>query len=326
MLTIENELVAEFARSVEQADHIIVGTHLNPDGDALGSAISMGLYLDSLGKSFEVLCHHAAPRNLRFLPFVDRIRTEGTEKKADLGIILDLDSTERLGNHKERFDAVPKLIVVDHHVPHQAPGDVRIVNTSAAATAELLTKLYLQLGAPISPDMATCLYTGIVTDTGSFRFRNTSPSALQAAATLLERGAAFEKVSEEVFQSRQLSSARLLGHTLETMKLDMNDKLAWGVLSHRDFTWANAKDEDTEGFVNELLSIETVQVAALFREAVPGKIRVSVRSRGTIDVAEVTRKFGGGGHKNAAGCNFETSLEEAERRLVSELRLCLESV
>ncbi|MEI8282243.1 MAG: DHHA1 domain-containing protein, partial [Armatimonadota bacterium] len=168
-------------------------------------------------------------------------------------------------------------------------------------------------------------YTGIATDTGSFRFRNTSSSALSAAAVLLEKGANLELVSEEIFQNRQLSSARLLGHALETMKLDMDDRLAWGVLSNRDFEWAHATDEDTEGFVNELLSIETVQIAALLREAKPGKIRCSLRSRRGFDVAEVAREFGGGGHKNAAGCNFEGSLADAEHQLVEGMRKCLAS-
>ena len=322
---IDPNLVQTFSDAVAQSETILIGTHLNPDGDALGSALGLALFLESLGKTVEVICHHPAPKNLRFLPTVNRVTQTPSRESFDLGIIVDLDTFERLGTTAPYFQSLSKLVVIDHHVPIEAPGDIRIVETSAAATSLILTLLVEAMQGQFTPDIATCFYTGISTDTGSFRFRNTSADALRAASLLLEHGANVILVSEEVFQSRRLSSARLLGHALETMKLDLDDRLAWGCLSHRDFEWAKASDEDTEGFVNELLSIETVQIAALLREAKPGKIRVSIRSRSTYDVAEVARAFGGGGHKNAAGCNFETSLEEAEELLVEEMRRCLES-
>ncbi len=324
-MKIDTILLKAFEAEINNASKILIGTHLNPDGDALGSALGLALYLESLGKTVEVLCHHDAPKNLRFLPTVNRVRQIPLHTDHDLGIIVDLESFERLGTTAPYFEAMKRLVVIDHHVPHEAPGDLRIVDIGSAATALILTRLFEALDATITADMATCLYTGISTDTGSFRFRNTSSDALSAAATLLENGANLELVSEEIFQNRQLSSARLLGHALETMKLDVDDRLAWGCLSHRDFEWAKATDEDTEGFVNELLSIETVQIAALLREAKPGKIRCSLRSRRGFDVASVAREFGGGGHKNAAGCNFEGSLSDAEHQLVEGMRKCLAS-
>lgn len=324
-MKIDATLVQAFQAEIAAASTIVIGTHLNPDGDAFGSALGLALYLESLGKTVEVLCHHDAPRNLRFLPTVGRIRQEPTLPAHDLGIIVDLDSFERLGTTAPYFQSVPRLIVIDHHVPHEAPGDLRIIEIGSAATALILTNMFESLDAEITPEMATCLYTGISTDTGSFRFRNTSPDALATSALLLEKGANLELVSEEIFQNRRLSSARLLGHALETMKLDVNDRLAWSCLSYRDFEWAKATDEDTEGFVNELLNIETVQIAAVMREAKPGKIRCSLRSRRGFDVAEVARQFGGGGHKNAAGCNFEGDLADAEQQLIEGMRRCLES-
>ncbi len=324
-MKIETTLLQAFEAEIERADSILIGTHLNPDGDALGSALGLALYLEARGKSVEILCQHNAPRNLRFLPTVERVRQEPSRSDHQLGIIVDLDSFERLGTTARFFETMSPLIVVDHHVPHEAPGDLRIIDTGAAATALMITSILEALGAEITPDMATCLYTGISTDTGSFRFRNTSPDAMMASAILLEKGANLELVSEEIFQNRQLSSARLLGHALETMKLDMDERLAWSCLSFRDFEWAKATDEDTEGFVNELLNIETVQIAALLREAKPGKIRCSLRSRRGFDVAAVAREFGGGGHKNAAGCNFEGDLADAEHQIVEGMRRCLAS-
>lgn len=324
-MTIDPTLVQAFAAEIEKAHRIFIGTHLNPDGDALGSALGLSMYLQALGKDVTVLCHHPAPKNLRFLPQVDEVVHEVENASCDLGIIVDLDTFERLGSVAPYFQNAPRLMLIDHHVPHEAPGDLRIVDTSAAAAALIITRLLQAVNANITPEIATCFYTGISTDTGSFRFRNTSPDALSCAAYLLEHGANLELVSEQIFQNKQLSSVRLMGHALETMKLESDNRIAYSSLSRRDFEWANATDEDTEGFVNELLNIDTVQIAALLREAVPGKIRCSLRSRRNIDVAAVAREFGGGGHKNAAGCTFDTDISSAEALLVEAAKRCLAS-
>lgn len=312
-------------KELERSSSVLIGTHLNPDGDALGSALALSLYLDKMGIENEVICHHNPPRNLRFLPGAARITQEPKKEKYDLGIILDLDSMDRLGSTAEFFAGCQQLVVIDHHIPHEKPGNLRIIDTTAPATAVILTRLMIELGAKITPDIATCLITGIVTDTGSFRFRNTSPESLSLSSYLLERGGALTQVQEEIFQSKTLGSARLLGRALEGMQLTCNDQIAWASISVDDFESMNASDVDTEGFVNELLFITSVQMAAILREPKPGRIRCSLRSRGDYDVALVARQFGGGGHKNAAGCTIEGSLQEAEDRLVQGLKDCLGS-
>ncbi|HSI73877.1 MAG TPA: bifunctional oligoribonuclease/PAP phosphatase NrnA [Fimbriimonas sp.] len=312
-----------FQEELSRASSVLIGTHMNPDGDALGSALALSHHLDAVGIDNEVICHHSAPRNLRFLPGLNRVRQIPKEPKYDLGVVLDLDSLDRLGNTAEFFAGCSRLIVIDHHVPHEKPGDLRIVDTSAPATAVILTRLLIDMGARITPEISTCLLTGIVTDTGSFRFRNTTPEALSLSAYLLEHGGDLTMVQEEIFQSKSLASARLLGRSLETMRLECANQIAWSTLSSRDFEMAEATDEDTEGFVNELLFITSVQVAALLREPKPGKVRCSLRSRGDFDVAAVARTFGGGGHKNAAGCTIDGPLEEAEELLVRGLKQCL---
>lgn len=324
-MSVARDMAPALREELSHASNVLIGTHLNPDGDALGSALAMSLYLDTLKIQSEIICHHEAPRNLRFLPHVNRVRFEPRDEKYDLGIILDLDSLERLGRTEPYFASCQRLVVIDHHIPHAAPGDLRIVDTSASATALILTRLLIELKAKISPEMATCLLTGIVTDTGSFRFRNTTPEALSLSAYLLECGGDLTLISEEVFQSKTLSSVKLLGHTLEVMRLACDNQIAWSALSARDFELAQARDEDTEGFVNEMLAVTSVQIAALMREPKPGKIRCSLRSRGNFDVAEVARHFGGGGHRNAAGCTLDMPLEEAEARLVERLKACLGS-
>lgn len=314
-----------FRQYISGASSVLIGTHLNPDGDALGSALAMSFYLTSEGIKNEVICHHPAPANLEFLPGSGKIRQIPQIKDHDLAIVLDLDSLERLGNTAQYFERIPHMIVMDHHVPHEAPGDLRIVDTHAPATAVILSRLLFALEADLTPEIATCLLTGIVTDTGSFRFRNTNAEALSISAKLLESGANINLVSEEIFQSKPLSSARLMGYLLERMQLEMDDRLCYGALDYNDFSITGAKDEDTEGFVNELLSIRTVQIAAIFREPKPGRVRVSLRSRSQYDVAAVAREVGGGGHRNAAGCAFESDLEGALELIVPKLRACLAS-
>lgn len=324
-LPLSNDLAHAFEAMVKRASCVIIGTHLNPDGDALGSALAVMHYLDGIGVASEVVCHHVAPKTLRFLPGIARLKLRPVEEKHDLGIIVDLDAIDRLGDTEPFFQGCAKTIVIDHHVPHEAPGSLRIVDTGAAATSAILTRLFIALGATITPAMATCLLTGIVTDTGSFRFRNTTPESMVLAAHLLAHGADINQISEEVFQSRPAAAARLLGLVLERMHMEMEDRICWSEIELDDFARIGATDEDTEGFVNELLSIESVDIAVLARETKPGKIRISLRSRRNIDVAEVARDFGGGGHKNAAGCTLEGEFEPAMSALVDRLKQCLAS-
>lgn len=314
---------AEFKKELERASSVLIGTHLNPDGDALGSALALSLMLDGMGIDNEVLCQHGPPDNLHFLPGVQRVRQEPRAEKHDLCVVLDLDSMERLGAVMDHFSSCTRLILVDHHVPHEAPGDLRIVDSSAPATAAILGEMFFEASFTITPDIATCLLTGIVTDTGSFRFRNTTAGALLLSAKLLEAGGDINLVSEEVFQRKKLASMRLLGYLLEGMRIECDERLAYGMLSSRDFEICEATDEDTEGFPNELLSVKTVQIAAVAREFRPGRVRVSLRSRATFDVAAVAREFGGGGHLNAAGCVFDGGPEDAMEQLLPKLREAL---
>lgn len=322
---LNTDLADQFAEMVSSANGVLIGSHLNPDGDTLGSALALSQYLDSLGVRNELLCHHAPPDNLRFLPGIERVRQVPEGGHFDLAILVDMDSPERLGSLEETFASKPRTIVIDHHVPHHSPGDLRIVDERVPATAVILYRLLRDLKAEITPDMAKCLLTGIVTDTGSFRFPNTTPESLDIAGHLVELGGDINQIAEEVFHRKPLSTLRLLGILLAKMQVDSHGKLAWAALHREDFEATEAKDEETEGFVNELLGIRTVKLAALFREPKEGKVRVSLRSMGAVDVAEIAREFGGGGHKNAAGISFDADIEDVVQSVVPRLNQCLAS-
>ena len=319
------QLAERFVRIVRSAPFVLLGTHLNPDGDALGSSLGLSLALDQIGVRSQVVCNNLAPYNLQWMPGLDRLALEPSES-TDVGIVLDLDALHRLGRTEPHFSGLRELVLIDHHVPHEEPGTLRLVDTTSPATALLVFRLIKALDLDLTRDIATCLLTGIVTDTGSFRYRNTTAESLHASAELVAAGGEIVRVGEEVYQKRPIASVRLMGRTLNHLKLSDDGRLAWAVVGPEDFAAAGAEEVHTEGLVNELLAINTVQIAAVIRQpSHDKKVRASVRSRDPFDVASAVRPFGGGGHRNAAGVTFETSITEAEESLMEALRRCLAS-
>jgi phosphoesterase RecJ-like protein len=278
-----------------------------------------------MGVANEVLIHHAPPTYLEFLPAVDRIRLEDPGEEFDLGIVVDLESLDRLGRHQETFRALPKLVIIDHHVPHESPGDLRIVDTNAPATACILTELLDQAGSGLTPEIAECLLTGIVTDTGCFRYPNATAQSLHQAARLIEAGANLSRVTHHVYSSRSEAAVRLLGAALNQLRQSENGAIAWATLRPELYQELGATDEHTEGIVNEILSIDRVKIAAVLRAGANGVAKGSLRSKGEYDVAAVAQRLGGGGHRNASGVTLDMDLDEAERTIVEALRECLAS-
>lgn len=319
----------------------MIASHVNPDGDAIGSVLALGWSLRQLGLQVRLLSHDPVPMNLRFLPGWDIIevlspeRTPAKEAYQEpplpkepglLGIVADVGVMERLGRSHQLLEAAEKLVVIDHHQPADVPpGDIQIVDPGASATCLILYRLLPEIGVEISPDIAQCLLTGIITDTGGFRYQNTDPESLEAASKLLSLGADMMQINREVWEKKPISAVRLMCTALNHLELYANSQIAISHLSLGDYKEFDATDEDTEGIVNEIGRINTAQIAALFREHKQNRIRVSVRSRGDIDVAAVCRQFGGGGHINAAGCTFESSIEEAKSLLIPALEECLAS-
>lgn len=309
---------------LRSARSVLVASHLNPDGDAIGASLAMSYALDQLGVRHEVVNHNPVPFNLRFLAGGERIQPASTQDH-DLGIVLDLNTLDRLGSHRESFAALDPLIVIDHHQPSDPLGNLRLVDVSAPATCLVLYRLFKHLPITFTPELANALLAGIVTDTGSFRYRNTTPESLTIAADLLAHGGNLSQINEEVYGKRSLASVLLLRRMLDNMELLADGRLAISTLSAEDFAEAEAIESQTEGLVNELLAIESVRIAALVRQPAHDKVvRSSLRSREPYDVASAVRPLGGGGHRNAAGCTFETSLSEATETLKEVLLSWLE--
>jgi len=310
-----------------EAESLLIVPHLHPDGDALGSALGLYHALRQMGKTaVEVVSHDSVPEIYRFLPDWDKIHIEHPPQTTyDVAVVVDQSQLSRAGRHEALARAARRILQIDHHVPLEPFADVRLVDTSAAATAELVYRLLRSMHLRITPEVATCLLTGIVTDTFSFKFPNTTPRTLRIAAALQQAGADLSFISEQVFETRSFSSVKLLGLALSSLQRTPDGKIAWITIPRSAFEAAQAHEEETEGIVNFVRSVRGVEVAMMLRESPNHKIRVSLRSRGKVNVAQLAQRFGGGGHENAAGCTLETSLEEAEAILVREAQRWMES-
>ena len=317
--------LAEAADAIRGSKSIILACHVNPDGDALGSMLGLALSLIPLSKDVVCLSEDGVPDILRFLPGSDLIRRTTDVPAFDLALVLDSGELARVGETIRPLLTRARTVVdIDHHVTAGAFGDVRVLDSGAASTAEIVYALLETLAVPITPDVATCLFTGIITDTGSFRFQNVTPNTLRVAAKLLEAGAPPAYVSENVFENRTFSATRLLGHALSSLTQTPDGRVLWAHITCEDFLALGATDQDTEGVVSYVRGVRNAEVGILFREMGGGKVRVSLRSRETVNVAEVAAQFGGGGHRMASGCTVEAPLAEAERAVVEAVVLALE--
>ncbi len=302
----------EAATKILAANKILITAHVQPDGDAIGSTLALMQMLRSLGKEAEIFIDDSVRKNLHALPHFEKIRRPKAEEKfaADLMIVLDT-SLDRIGVVKNLTDA--PILNIDHHVTNKGGDFDLCVETEAAATCEIIFKLARELEADITPEVATCLYTGLATDTGFFQFSNTRAQTLAAAAELITLGVSPNFISEQL-EKKSLAEVRGLSAALNSLKMFYDDKVAGITIDH-----ATAKTFDsTEGFIDEIRVIETVDVAFLITEKAPKICRVSMRSKG-VNVAQIADKLGGGGHVRAAGCTLKTSLDEAEKILVAAI-------
>lgn len=318
----------------EEAENIIlkgqeflVTTHLNPDGDAVGSLLGLSLALQFLGKEVKLICPHPVPSIYQFLPGTEFVQSPKTlEKKSfEVGIILDCTELERTGK-----DLVPvlklckNLVNIDHHVSNKIFGTVNFVDPEAAATGELICEILETIKVPISPEVASNLYVALLTDTGSFQFTNTTPRSHRTAARLLEYGAAQEQIQQFIFEHRSLTSLNLLEKSLSTLSISKNRKVAWMTIPQKFFLDVGGKIEDCEGFINYPKSLAGVEVGILFKELDSNEIKVSFRSKNFVDVNRLATFFGGGGHERAAGCTIWGHLKEVESKVVKITEIFLE--
>lgn len=302
-----------------QTEKMALVTHASPDGDAVGSTMSLALALRSIGKDVEILSKEPAPLNLSFLALYDEYGALSvlTEDRALL-IALDCGNKDRLSMERDGFEEIDK-INIDHHVSNEMYGMLNHVDIKSASTAEIVFELIKALKIQMDVSMAECLYTGIVSDTGSFRFPSTTAKTLRITAELLETGLDFSRIQRILFGTSEFKRIKLLGRALMTMESHLDGFVSTMNLVASDFNTLSISDRDSGDIVNYGLEPPEADVSVLFKEA-EGFFRVSVRTKSVIDASALCGKFEGGGHIRAAGCNIKAdSLEEAKRAVLDEI-------
>jgi len=301
---------------IERRHKFILTSHARPDGDAVGSALACAQILRSMGKQASVVLRDGVPAIYEPLPFADAVLRDTAEAPgADTAIILECDSVARthLTGLEQHY-----LINIDHHATARPFGNVNWIDPNACATAEMIFRLAREAGVKISPEVATCLYTAVLTDTGSFCFHGTNEQTFALAQELVRCGADPVRIAQNIYFSTHISKMRLLGAALSN--LHREGSLAWMHVDRTAMEACAATEEDCEGLVNYAVAIQGIEVALFFREQPDGRFRVSLRSKGGVNVAIVAEALGGGGHSCASGCAADGPLSSAVEQVLAQLR------
>lgn len=307
--------VAAVARELRECSSVLISVHKNPDGDALGAQLGLMLALEKLGKQVSSHNLDPVPEIYRFLPGQSRI-TSGNSVKGtyDAFVVLDADPP-RTG----LLNGIPPARVqinIDHHVTNMSEWPLTWLDPKATATGEMIYRLLGELGVSLDGDIACCLYTAIFTDTGSFRYANTTPESMRIAATLLDAGADTWIVTENVYESFAFRRIQLLGKVLGEIERSADGRVAWVVVTNELYQQTGTTAEDTDNFVNFVRSVQGVEVAVLFRQTGPEQYKISLRSKGRVNLSALAKTLGGGGHENAAGGVLDGAFSQVRDKVI----------
>ena len=319
-------LVQQAMALIQPAQRIALLAHENPDGDCIGSALGLAHILRLAGKTCVPACAHPAPHNLAFLPDIETLQQTLDDESFDLVIALDAGELRRFGSLYEEHSAFldhATILNIDHHISSDGCGQVNIIDPNAAATAEILVLFQQQAGLPLDYEAALCLLTGVITDTGSFQFTNTTPRSLEVAALLLRAGAIPETVVQPIYRTRPLAQVRFQSMILAGARTSCQGRLIWAQATDATLAAAGATPEMDENTSGMLRDIEGVQVAAFFKSyGDPNITRLSLRSADPYNAAEFCQRVSnglGGGHARAAGATFHMPIEQATALVIAEL-------
>jgi bifunctional oligoribonuclease and PAP phosphatase NrnA len=311
-------VLSQVVELIENKNNFGITTHVKPDGDGVGSSLGLCWILRSLGKSAEVIVRGEIPTSYRSLPGADEIRdVERIDKDYDAVFVIECSDLSRPGIEGLENELT---VNIDHHATSEHFGTINWIDATASAVGEMIYNLCKAIGGKVTREVAECVYMALVTDTGSFHFPNTTERTLKVASELVKAGVQPASISEAVYNNYPWSRIELMRQVLNTVKRDESGRVAWmrQTLDMREA--AGAVDGDNNGFVNIPLAARDIQAVVYMREVEEGKYRVSLRSKGSINVARVAEQFGGGGHKNAAGLRVEGNWDEIEKAIVDAVK------
>lgn len=313
-----NDVLSELHR----ARRIAIVSHRDPDPDTIGSAIALGIALESLGKAVTLHDADGVPEAQRFLPRAETVRTEAPPADVDLIVTVDFGSLERA---KFALPKGPRIVNIDHHASNDQFGDVNFVDVTSAACAEVVSRIIDALGVRWTPEMATAALAGIMTDTGSFQFPSTDARALERAAQLRDAGADLMSITYNIFRNKRYEALKLYGFGFSRMRREMDGLLVWTEITSEDFEAAEALDEDISGLVEQIARSHGMRVALLFHDQ-GDSIKVSCRTSAwepSVDAAALMAPYGGGGHVRAAGALVRGDYREVREQVLAAARRAL---
>lgn len=311
----------EFTRIKEllkKSKSAIIAAHADPDGDAIGSMLALGMLLEQFQLSIFMYCADQTPKIYRFLPTAERIKRElAGQQHFDLAFVVDSSDLCRIGDKLDIRQLAPVLVNIDHHPDNTRFGDVNYVRQSSCV-AEEIYDLAKYLKARIDKRMADCLYAAMITDTGNFRYENTTVKTFLIAADLLKAGVNTHDITTKIYDTKSIPSIKISARALSHVQFSPDHKVAWTIVTEEMMRETQAEGEDLIGIVDRLRAIEGVEVAVFFREKA-GKVKINFRSKDKVNVSEIARQFGGGGHIKAAGAMVEGDAKKAEEQVIREV-------
>lgn len=302
--TITDDVWREAVAAIETAPDVALACHVGPDGDALGSMLALGMLLRSSGKHTTLSWGEPfiVPKHYAFLPGLELATPPGDFPAApDLMVTFDAGSFDRLGSLEANARAAKRLLVIDHHASNSCFGSINLVDPEAAASAVIVWQLAKRLGGTFDRDTATCIWTGLVTDTGSFKYRNTTAAIHDMAAELMRFGVEHDSIAREVFDTHPFAYLKLAAIALERAELAPGAGIVWTWITQKDLEEHRLDVEDTEALIDVVRTAAEAEVACVLKEMPDGRYKVSMRSKGGVDVGRVAERMGGGGHPFAAG-------------------------
>lgn len=305
-------------------DQVLIFGHKDADGDTLGCSLAFAEALRSIGKKVWVLIPPPLPQMYSWLPGFDQIvdsPPSGSEPR--LVLFFDAGNMERSGDAVRHIARNATIVNIDHHLSNSQFGDINVIDADAAAVGEMVLLMLEQFGYPITPSIATNLYTALMTDTGGFRHENTTAHALETAAKLARLGANPGHIATMVYKSAPLTTLKLAGLSMAQMHVEAGGRLVWSTVTRHMLKEAGATMVESEGIIDQLNSIGGMDLAILFKEIRPNLTKISVRSRGAIDAAALTGDFGGGGHLRAAGAEIQAPVGEAVNTVLAAARAAI---
>lgn len=308
---------SETARAMEKHRRIMVTSHVNPDGDSISSQLALASVLKALGKEVMIMNQDPVPERYRFLPGWESISSQMETPNVTAVCVVDCANPQRLGQAAELITpATMELIVIDHHVSNNGFGHIQYIDSDASSTCELVYRISQKLNVNLSAEQATILLSGIMTDSGGFRYSNTSPATLRSAALLMEAGAELAWISEQLYFQQPLRHLKVLGQLFSDLKTAANGRISWVALTQEMARKHGFDINDSEEFVSHVLSVKGAEVGLLFKEQGNGIVRISFRSKGRVDVNRLAALFGGGGHIQAAGARVKGTVDEVTKLVV----------